>query len=555
MNKVRSIAISLFIYSLFAIVVFIVHGNEPSLSVDHIAYFNLVHGLRVQHPDGAYWQSFSALESYAILLAYISDFVGDLIYALKWILAAITVSYLLSFELLLSLFTCRKWQRILFSLLSAMFVSFGASFWGFTDFSASLNRSIVVPFMVLSLWFFLKYFERGWKYLVYPFLVAVSTFHLSAYYLIGVLLLFEGLDFIVLRQWKVDKRIPYWLAGIAAACGVRTLLSSALGATNYVATTVGHAIAFSKSANLAGFLNYQQAWEVELYAFPWRNMPLPLTTVAMILLSYGIILLLALYGGWITYRRGWKRLDKIMVVFSAAVFCGAYGLQTLLWLWRTVSHVYPMNFEEMRAINLIMIPSIYFVFRLTELLTKPTEKTVQRYLITGIMTCLVVLQPIVVLHLTPDSFRLKLLEQCVERGLIKSEDSLRLTYARQLLGLDYETNRFYYSSRGVVDWLANHVQPGSKVLTDRNDIVVYGIQSVGNFVGVLGRNISSIEQASWRKSVPEVHSAIGSANIAEVVIVAKQYDAEYAVVPWPEKDAVYEDKFYSIIKIGDKGER
>ncbi len=68
---------------------------------------------------------------------------------------------------------------VLFSLLSALFVSFGAAFWGFTDFAASLHRTLILPIFVLVIWFFLRFRASPWRYATYPFLVLISLIHLS----------------------------------------------------------------------------------------------------------------------------------------------------------------------------------------------------------------------------------------------------------------------------------------------------------------------------------------------------------------------------------------
>lgn len=544
---VVSILISLCIYLIFAGAVFIIQGNQPDLNIDHIAYFKLVEKVQAEHPDGAYWKSFSDLNSYAVLISYVFWLTGSMIQSFKWVLAIITVAYLFAFELFMSLFTLSKWKRVLFALLSAIHVSFGATFWGFTDFAASLNRSIVVPFMVVGLWFFLKNYDSKWKYTIFSILVLLSTLHLSALYLLGILIIFEFFDILLLREAKIDKNFIFFIFGLSIAFCIKKALGSFLGATQYVSNKVFQAI---HASQIPGILNPQQAWEMELYVFPWRNMPLPTTTLALIILSYGIILFLALWGCRFSFKQGWNKYDKIMAVFMLSVFLGAYGFQTLLWILRSFTDIYPMNFEEVRAINFIIIPSIYFIFRLRELLIVRYSSSVKSFVTSVLLVLLILIQPIVLIQSVPLFFKEKLIEKAVVIGIINKEDSLRVNYARQLLGINNsDSRRFYYSSRAVVDWLSTNVSKNSKVMTECNDIFVPGIQFIGPFIGVLANDISSTKQEEWKQAVQDVHEAIVSNDINRVLSVAKSYGAEYVIVPWNDSMAIYSDSFYSVIKV------
>jgi hypothetical protein len=85
------------------------------------------------------------------MLAYLYDFTGSHVLSMKLLLAAMTVAYLFAFQVFMSMATKSKSQAVLFSIMSAFFVSFGASFWGVTDFSASLNRTLILPFVVITI--------------------------------------------------------------------------------------------------------------------------------------------------------------------------------------------------------------------------------------------------------------------------------------------------------------------------------------------------------------------------------------------------------------------
>src|SRR6476469_8154751 len=59
---------SLAVYAVFAGVVFIVHGAEPALMIDHLAYMKQADDILLAHPDGDYWRSINQLHSYAVAM-------------------------------------------------------------------------------------------------------------------------------------------------------------------------------------------------------------------------------------------------------------------------------------------------------------------------------------------------------------------------------------------------------------------------------------------------------------------------------------------------------
>ena len=213
-------AASLLLYAAFAAVVFLVHGDRPLLGPDHVAYFQLADSIIDARPGGDFWHESNSVRSFAVLLAYLYAWTGSHILSMKVILAAITVLYLLSAELLFSLFTAVRWQAVLFALLSGFAVSFGMSSWGVTDSTALLPRSLVAPIIILSIWFWLRFGDRPVKYLAFTFLILGSLLHLSTFYVVGILVLLELWDFIAIRRLHIDTRIPAFLGGLALAAGL-----------------------------------------------------------------------------------------------------------------------------------------------------------------------------------------------------------------------------------------------------------------------------------------------------------------------------------------------
>jgi hypothetical protein len=541
---VLEIGIPLLLYLAFAALVYWLQGPEPELNLDHIAYMKLASAIQAEHPDGAYWRAFDGLHGYAMLIAYGTDLTGSQIESLKLLLAGMTVAYLLAFQVLATTFTGSRPLAVACSLLSALFVSFGATFWGVTDFAASLNRTLVIPFFLLILWFFLRFRDSGWRYATYPVLIALSLLHLSSYYLLLVLWAYEGLEFLFLRKPRFDRRLLQCAAGVVAAIFTRWLVElTGLSFSSFVEKTFSRALG-------DGIMGPEEAWAIELYAFPWRNLPLPLTTIANLALSFGVIFALSVAGALVARRRaGWTALDRVMLAFSGAVVIAAYGIQTLIWAIRGFVPIYPINFEEMRALNFLMIPSVYFVARLVALLLRDRERDPWRQALAAAIGVAFALQPIVVLRALPVAWREALITRLTEGGVLNPEDTLRTLYARQYLGVASEGPRFYYSARGLLEWLDRNARPGDRVLTDRNEIGLTGLPVVGAFQTVANYSVTNDARRSWKEEVDAVRRALASRNIDEVRRLAKKWNATLVIVPWPEPDALYRDQYFSILRI------
>jgi hypothetical protein len=536
---------SLVIYAIFSGIVFVLHGNEPSLMIDHLAYLRQADDILRRHPQGDYWKSLTQIHSYGVVLAYVHGLTGSHIASLKLLLAVMTVLSLLSFEWLMSLVCDAKWKAVLFTLISGFFVSFGASFWGYTDFAASVQRTAMIPIVLLVVRFWLANGQHPARFVVFPLLVAASIFHLSAYYLVVVLGLLEGWDWAVRRRARLDRALVWFAVALGFSYFVKLVMEKA-------------GVAFTANIDKlvvpgsGAMLGAEEAWRIELLAFPWRNMPLPLPSVAMIAMSYGVILLVAAIGVVAAYRQGFTSLDRKMLGFCAAVAAFSYGPQTLLWVLRQFLSIYPFGLEEVRAINLIMIPSLYFGYRLFDMLwtgSRASAPGEQRALATLVLLLLLA-QPLALLRLLPEAGRSWILDVAASSGLIRQGDSLRLLYARQVLGLDYGGSRFYYSALGVLGWLRENAAPETRVVSTLNELILADVDAVGPFNGFLGKAIASDERKVWADSMAEVDMAIASRDIERVKAVARKHRATLAVVPWPVPNALYRDPHYSIIRVG-----
>lgn len=552
LSGLRGFSLSLLLYVCIALGVFLAQGGEPPLNVDHIAYFKSADQVISGHPQGDYWRSIDSTHTYPVLMAYAFKYTHSHILTLKFFLLVISVFYYLSFELFMGLLTTSKWKAMMFALLSGMFVSMGASFWGVTDFSASLNRSIVVPIFMLLLWGYFKFYGQWCRYLVFPVLVVTSILHLSAYYLIGILGALELWDFFWLRKARIDRQVAYFLICFLAAVMCRVVLNSLhLDLSSHVEHAVQAAVQATQATQVAQSSALElaaAAWNVELFAFPWRNMPLPASTLLLILLSAGLMMVLTIAGIRLRFMQGMNRLDQLMLGFLASIFVVAFGLQTTLWILRQWLPVFPVNFEEVRAMTFVMIPAIYFIYRLFEasLNLAPRAKGLA---CAALLVAAVLIQPVKLIKILPMEFREGVMKVAVQRGLLNEGDALRMMYARQLLGIEDTKRRFYYDAQGVIAWLKKNAGASQVIASDLNELAVLDNRIIGSFNDMLNYQVGTKEREAWKHSVEELSSVLATGDTQRAKDWAQASGASFVVLPWHVDEAVYSDHFYSIVAI------
>jgi hypothetical protein len=548
--------VALAFYVGFAAIVWWLHGPEPALSIDHVTYFRLADGVRNTTPD--YWRMWNSVTGYAVLMAYLLPATGSHVASLKLLLAAMTVAYLAAFHLFMRLAGASPRQAILFSILSALFVTFGASIWGMTDFAASLNRTIAVPLFVVLVWFFFRAFDSPWRYATYPALILVSLLHLSALHVMLVFLAFELLDFAFRRRFALDRDLLAFGAALAVAGAIQLgYEATGIGSGGFVRHHVSAAIAPTPAAPASPAtpaeapkplqLTAAEAWAIEREAFPWRNLPPSAATLAAIGLSFGVILALAAWGAARALRAGATALDRRMLLFAAAVVLAAYGLQVALWAVRGILPIYPVNFEEIRAINMLMIPAVYFTFRLYQ--DPPAPGPLAPGAARWAVVAAFVLQPIHVLRALPNEWRAALLEGAYGSGLLRRGDSPRELYARQFLRLREVGPRFHYDARGAIGWLERHMRKDESVMTNLNEVYGSHIEAVGVFLNIIHRDTRSLARAEWAGTLEAVDRALRSRDLERVKALARKLGATYAIVDWKVEDAVYQDAHYAIVRV------
>lgn len=618
--------IPLVVYTCFAALVYVLQGPQPPLSIDHVSYFKLADDIRSEHALGDYWRSFTAVRGYGVLLAYVYDATGSHVTSLKVILAVLTVGYLWAFQGLMSLFTPKRSRAMLFAILAALFVSFGASIWGMTDFSASLNRTVIMPFVVLLVWFFFRNYGSPWRYVVMPAFILLSMLHLSALHVFLVFGAFELFDFALRRRFRIDRDVGAFVGAVLVALVLQGLIENAgSGTGGFVRytlqmtvpsvaemlpnpeankprqATIRAAQASSPRGGIAltqaesqvagaGFtmttsgggglgasagamteiepvvegvpevaatakrMSNRDAWRIELLAFPWRNFPPSLATIATIVGSFGLIFALAAWGARRSLRLGQTRaFDLGMIGFALGVVLAAFGLQATLWALRDRIPIFPINFEEIRAINMVMVPAIYFVYRLYAL-APAIGRFSQRAVRIAIVAAFV-LQPIILVKALPASWREGLIEQAIGLGVLKSSDAPRMLYARQYLGLADEGKRFFYSSRPMIEWLERSIGPEEKVLTNLNELYGTRVRAVGPFLQIVTMDVWDPERARWARSIDAIDAAMLAQDLDRVLEIARSLDASYAVVDWTVPGAVYRDKHYSVVQVPPAAEK
>ena len=554
--------LSFLLYAVFACAVFVALGDHPLLGSDHISYMSQADSIRTDHPGGDYWQSLNSVHNEGVILAYLYPSTGNHVQSMKLFLALLTIPYLLTFELLLHCFTQSKAKAILFTLLAGFSLSFGVGSWGVTDSVAMLNRTLVMPAIFLILRFYLIHFENPWRYLSYPLLVFAALLHLSAFHFFGVLLVMEAWDFIITRRCRPDWMLASFAVAFVVAAGIqigleRTGLSPNL--TGFLASSApteaaspsqpqgsGHQPQAAGQPQAVGRTqSLSEAWRTELELRAWRNMPLPLANWANIFSSYALIFLLTLSGIIVQKRYGFSKLDQRMLAFFVAVPVVAFGPQTALWLVRGFLPIPPINIEEIRTISFIMIPSIYFIFRLFEFAVQRKRGPVLGCAIVVVFVAL----PLGMKSLS-SSARENILVTAIHVKLLDSSNESQVQNARSALGISYDYP-YYYSTLGVRQWLAENPQAFNKLLSDRDELMLLNRPIVGprQVAAAPTESLSGMETERLTKAFLETKAALRSRDLTAVMQVGRNYGADITVVPWKVANALYQDSYFSVVRV------
>ena len=586
--------LSIAIYALFTGAVFLAHGPEPLLGSDHISYIQLTDTILRACPDGDYWRELTSVRTLGVGLAYLHGSTGSHVLSMKVVLAIFSLPFLLAAELLFRLFATR-WVARLFALLSAFAVSFGVASWGITDSTALLARTLVAPVILFATWIWFRHDGNLRKYIAFPVLVAGSLLHLSAFYMAGVLVLAELIDWVALRRLRLDWRLPWFATSIVASAALLFLLevggpsskvigiqvpeiARAIGLQMENIDKTGHigcdprrrasagaspAVVAQPRLAMRGRLagvrpvslvppaaagsatppaTAAEAWKIELALRPWRNMPLPAVNLANMLSSSALILLLAAGGVAASWRAGFTRHDRMMVTLLAAVPLLAFGPQTALWFLRTYTGVLPVNLEEIRAISLIMIPALYFILRLFQRALAHGGRQA-RY--GGAAIVFAVLALPLMMKAMPTWAREGVLRTMAAVGMFDTSSETSASNARAALGLSARGAPLYYSTHGVRGWLQANTKWGDRILTDRDDLLLLHERNV---IGPRQVGASTYYATSGDTDVfRETSRAIAGRDLDALLAIARRQKAAYVVVPWRVAGARFSDGEFSVV--------
>ena len=538
---------SFILYAGFACAVFVALGDQPLLGPDHISYMSQADTIRANHPGGDYWRNLGSVHNEGVILDYLYLYTGNHVQSMKIYLALLTVPYLLTFEWLLHCFTQSKAKAILFTLLAGFAVSFGVGSWGVTDSIAMLNRTLVMPAIFLILRFYLIHFDSLWRYLSYLLLVFAALLHLSAFHFFGILLIMEVWDFVITRRHKFDRMLAAFTIALVFAAAIQIGLEST-GLSPNLTGFLASSAAAEGASNVQGLSQTQRtsdAWRTELELRPWRNMPLPLANWANIFSSYALIFLLTLLGIIVQKRHGFSKLDQRLLAFFVAIPVVAFGPQTALWLVRGFLPIPPINIEEIRTISFIMIPSIYFTLRLFEFAIQGKREPVLGCAIAVVFVAL----PLSMKSLSA-STREHILKTAIHLKLLDPSNQAQVQNARSALGISYEYP-YYYSTLGVGRWLSENPQTFNKLLSDRDELILLNRPIVGprQVAAAPTQSISIEEIKLLTKAFFDTKTALRSRDLATVMQVGRSYGADIAVVPWQVANALYQDSYFSVVRI------
>lgn len=577
-------------YVAFAGAVFAVQGAQPPLGPDHLSYLQLADEILAACPGGEYWRETSSIRFYGVVLSYLHGWTGSHVLSMRVVLLAFTVLFLLASHLFFSLFTPVRWQAGLFALLSSFAVSFGIASWGVTDATALLPRTLVAPIVMFVMWFWFRFDGRAFKYLAFLILALASVMHLSTFYVIGVLALAEAWDLLARKRLREPRLVGAFVASLAfsgatlatleyigvasksisqyapevlrgmgfdvknidaiewggllgCAAPARAVPTPPKPAARAVTRGLRTASVGAAAPAAAKPVTAKEAWAAELSMRPWRNMPMPLTNVANALSSSALILLLGLAGMVVAYADGPTRHDRMMVTIFAAIPMFALLPQTILWILRSFTNVFPATIEEVRAISLLMIPSLYFVLRLFRRAIAAPERPVARAYGGAIIVAVLAL-PLFMKNL-PNWAREGLLSVMAGVGVVDARSASSVANARAALGISPGASSLYYSTQGVRDWLRENTRPGTRILTDRDDLVLLRDRVILGPRQVAVQIFKGTPQDS--ALFLQTTQAMAIRDLVQVKELATRHGVDLAVVPWPVPGAIYGDGTFWVV--------
>jgi len=597
--------VRIMIFCLFASAVFWMQGWQPNLIQDHIFYFlnadSILTYFGPAHPHHGYhqyWRGFSDNLSLSVLLAYLHSATNDHVMSCKVLLWVTTVLYLCSFYLFTSLYVPRPQYRVLLTLLSAFFISYGPTFWGFTDFQATLSRTLVVPIHLVLLYFYFKYFSSWARIWVFPAVTYSTFFHLSSFHLLGVLFTLELLRFAFNRSAGDGGLLHGCQIAVAASLAFASLFHLANVPTrssvsqflpflclhplppyagpealdlesrhksaylnpiyrkgqvnsDFSASTDGR-----RSVHLVDFPSarpkaWKDAWALEFSIARWRNFPPPASTLLIMAGSAGLISLMAALGFWMQCSAGRASEGMPFRLFAIAILLFSWGPQFFIFAVRHFVNLYPHNIEECRSLMYLTIPIVYFFYQLLQALA--TAHQGRRATGLQVLAILIfLLQPIAIVRQMPLAWRSALFRSSQQIGIIDRWESPRTMYAQQVLQIEPPSLRFYYACYDVIEWLKPRTKPSTLVVSDRPELVLSGAHVVGSPYNMIDIDPHSESASTELKLELEVNQCLMNSDYDKLRRIALSLSAKYYIVPGRPPGAVYYGEYYAVLSPSDQ---
>ena len=135
-------------------------------------------------------------------------------------------------------------------------------------------------------------------------------------------------------------------------------------------------------------------------------------------------------------------------------------------------------------------------------------------------------------------------------GVVNPSDPGSVMNARSALGISH-TTPFYYSTERVISWLRQNTPPGTRILTDRDELILLREREI-----VGPRQISAVPPRAGVE-LPDLaqiyfwtQQALREHDFARLERIAEMCGADFIVVPWNAAGAVYSDNYFSVVPVG-----
>lgn len=569
------------VFTLFATCIFILQGWSPNLVQDHIFYFlnadALLKYYGTHFPNNGYhqyWRGYSDNLSLSVILAYLYAVTRDHVVSCKIVLWTTTICYCMAFQLFSRLFVPRSSTRVFLTILSAFFISYGPTFWGYTDFQATLARSLVVPIQVALLYFYFLNYNQSRRILVLPALAYSSLIHLSGFHLIGVLICLESLrllrtrgaraKIVFLKQLSVGIICTFLVLFHLANCPSRSSVSQFMpflcfdplppyggpppetgnangsnGSSRFASANAGDLS--QRDERPLGRIGSKEAWAIEMTTARWRNFPPPSSTLLIWFASAGLIGAMALWGLAIQRKTGHYAEGEPFRMFALATIAFALGPQCLMFVIRQITPIYPHNIEECRSIMYITLPLLYYFYQLLAHLRGSIAQFSA--------VCLFLLQPIFICDHLPIVSREWIFRTAQTWNIIDLWESPRTEYARQVMRLEDPSRRFYYSCEDIFEWLRPRVRRSTLIVSNRPEMILSGARVIGSPFNMIELDPNSTDTMTEQALLLQINREFKENHVGALQLIAGRLNAKYLILPGSGKNPEFQGKYFYVEKV------